>query len=455
MGTPDDPLKGFSWRSGTARITNGVIFWSDVFFCDKPDGQKLAILVVDTQGLFDNQTSTADNSKIFSLSTLLSSIQILNLHGLVQEDHLQYLQFATEYAKFTTNNKQQDFKPFQSFMFLLRDWNNPDEYAFGVDGGQRYLDNLLIIKPGQPEELKSVRNFIKSSFDKLSCCLMPYPGKSVARDSTYDGRWLLMEEEFLDELKAVIPKLLKAENLVTKKINNVEMSGDQVSEYFQQYVELFKTGSAVQPQSIYETTIDKFMSKVVERCYEVYKNHVNGARNSMADEGGVESVYVASKNVAIAAYKVEKKMGTAEHIEKFKNILIKKMEVDSIEWKAIALAGIIGIRQERQRAEEAAREAERLRLARIGADRLAQERIAQLEREVRERAAEAERQRQILHQQQLAIQAEQERQRLAEAQRQREIAEQQRIEAERAAEAERARQENERRRHKSRRCSIM
>lgn len=445
MGTPDDPLKGFSWRAGTARETSGIIFWSDVFLCDKSDGQKLAIIVVDTQGLFDTQTSTADNSRIFSLSTLLSSIQILNLHGLVQEDHLQYLQFVTEYAKFTTTgNTQDDYRPFQSFMFLIRDWNNPDEFPFGTDGGQKYLDNLLVIKPGQPEELKSVRSFIKSSFDRLSCCLLPYPGKSVARDSSYDGRWRLMEEEFLDELKGVIPKILKDENLVTRKINNVEMNGKQISEYFEKFIELFKTGSSVQPQSIYETTIDKFMSGIVAQCFDIYKVEANRGNSSIVDENGIASVYASAKNAALTAYDSEKKMGTPEHVTNYRNFLIKKIDDDSNQWKAIALASILRIQEERRRADEAAREAERLRLAKIESDRLARERTLQLEREAREREAEAERQKQILHQQQLAIQAEQERQRLAEEQRQREIAEQQRIEAERAAEAERARQAAER-----------
>lgn len=454
MGNPEEPLRGFSWRSGTVRETSGIIFWSDVFLYDNPNGQKLAILVVDTQGLFDNETSSADNTKIFSLSTLLTSIQILNLHGLVQEDHLQYMQFATEYAKFTTNNSQQEYKPFQSFMFLLRDWNNPDEFEFGLEGGQKYLDNLLVIQPNHPEELKSVRSFVRSSFDKLTCCLLPYPGKAVARDSTYDGRWMLMDEEFLEELKAVIPKLLKPENLITKKINNIEMNGDAVNEYLQQYIALFQAGSSVQPQSIYETTIDKFMMAIVARCYEVYKSHVANGSNSFADENGISSVYSTSKEAAFAAYNAERKMGSIEHINKYRSILDNKMEVDSIEWKAIALAGILRIREEQRRAAEAAREAERIRLERVEAERLAQERIAQLEREAREREAEAARQREILHQQQLAIQAEQERQRVAEEQRQREIAEQQRIEAERAAEAERARQQQQH--HKKRkRCSVM
>lgn len=39
-----------------------------------------------------------------------------------------------------------------------------------------YLDAFLEIKPHQREELKSVRQFIKASFEELTCFLLPHPG---------------------------------------------------------------------------------------------------------------------------------------------------------------------------------------------------------------------------------------------------------------------------------------
>jgi atlastin len=92
IGEPNEPLKGFSWKPGVKRNTTGVVFWSDVFLHDSNNGDKYAIVLIDTQGLFDHDTSPAINAKIFSLSTLISSHQIFNLANLVQEDHLEYLQ---------------------------------------------------------------------------------------------------------------------------------------------------------------------------------------------------------------------------------------------------------------------------------------------------------------------------------------------------------------------------
>jgi len=95
IGSPDEPLTGFSWKSGSTRDTNGIVMWSDIFLHDHVvDGkeEKIAIVLMDTQGLFDTKTSPADNSRIFALGTLLSSMQIFNLNDVIQEDQLEYLQ---------------------------------------------------------------------------------------------------------------------------------------------------------------------------------------------------------------------------------------------------------------------------------------------------------------------------------------------------------------------------
>lgn len=131
MGTKDDPLSGFTWRSGTKRDTTGIIMWNDIFLHTvESTGEKIAIVIMDTQGLFDNETSPADNSRIFALGTLISSIQVLNLVGIIQEDQLQYLQFATEFARFASADQAGGGKPFQNLLFLIRDWNNPGGINF-------------------------------------------------------------------------------------------------------------------------------------------------------------------------------------------------------------------------------------------------------------------------------------------------------------------------------------
>lgn len=123
MGDEKEPLEGFSWRVGATRDTTGIIIWNDVFlYKEKKTKQDIAIIVIDTQGLFDNETTPRDNSRIFALGTLMSSIQVLNLSQKIPEDQLQYLQFATEYASFASKDRQKNSKAFQDLVFLIRDW---------------------------------------------------------------------------------------------------------------------------------------------------------------------------------------------------------------------------------------------------------------------------------------------------------------------------------------------
>lgn len=52
-------------------------------------------------------------------------------------------------------------------------------YPFGIEGGAQYLKEFLEVKQSHKEELKSVRDFIRSSYDELSCSLLPDPGKRL------------------------------------------------------------------------------------------------------------------------------------------------------------------------------------------------------------------------------------------------------------------------------------
>ncbi|XP_070509052.1 atlastin-like [Chironomus tepperi] len=334
MGNGEEPLRGFTWRSGTKRDTTGIIMWSDVFLHTlELTGEKIAIVVMDTQGLFDNETSPADNSRIFALGTLISSIQVLNLVGIIQEDQLQYLQFATEFARFAAADSQgQAGKPFQNLLFLIRDWSNPDEFEFGTEGGDHYLKDVLKVKSDQKPELRSVRQFISSSFEQINCCLLPYPGKTVARVKTYDGRWSKMDEEFKEELQKVIEHLLLPNNVILKKINSKDLKGSEMKEYIDSYFQLFQSDTLPQAQSIYESTIEKQMSILLEKCIDHYKQTIF-LSNDLLTEENLHIVHEMSKNKTLIMFKEEKKMGNIEHERKFKVKLEEQMEKLYNEWK--------------------------------------------------------------------------------------------------------------------------
>ena len=59
--------------------------------------------MVDTQGLFDNETTMGLTAAIFGMSTLLSSHSIYNVSKLIGEDALQHLALFSEYGRMALN----------------------------------------------------------------------------------------------------------------------------------------------------------------------------------------------------------------------------------------------------------------------------------------------------------------------------------------------------------------
>ncbi len=149
--------KQFEWRSGSERTTTGILWWSEPFYVNI-NGVETAVLLMDTQGSFDDKTTTHENASIFALSTLLSSTMIYYTRNDISEELLQHLQFFAGYARMHNTNTddktelqdseddktelQDSEEPFQNLMILVRDWNFED-YNYG------YHDDLV---PQSPEK---------------------------------------------------------------------------------------------------------------------------------------------------------------------------------------------------------------------------------------------------------------------------------------------------------------
>lgn len=106
-GEASGPMS-FGWRGGKERNTTGIWMWSEPFIRTTASGEDIAVLLVDTQGMFDNETTMGLTACIFGLSTLLSSYQIYNVDKQIQEDNLQHLALFTEYGRMALRAEGQD-----------------------------------------------------------------------------------------------------------------------------------------------------------------------------------------------------------------------------------------------------------------------------------------------------------------------------------------------------------
>ncbi|XP_070499852.1 atlastin-like [Chironomus tepperi] len=273
MGEPDEPLTGFSWRAGSKRDTTGILFWSDVFLhtIDRT-GEKIAIFVMDTQGLFDNDSTQADNSRIFTLATLMSSTLVLNVSNRIQVDQLQYLQFIAEFSKNAAvmDAQKDNVKPFQKLIFLVRDWSEVDEDGSGPKGGLEYLKQVLTVKNPQNLEIQSVRKTIKDAFEHINCYLLPHPGKHVARPKAYDGRLSDMDDIFKSELKKAIEDILMPSNLPIKKIMSKVVTVGEMRSFNINFLMDCLQDKLSDPADIFHFTLYSCYSNLYNKCVDYY-----------------------------------------------------------------------------------------------------------------------------------------------------------------------------------------
>uniref|UniRef100_A0A1I8H0U9 GB1/RHD3-type G domain-containing protein n=1 Tax=Macrostomum lignano TaxID=282301 RepID=A0A1I8H0U9_9PLAT len=250
----DDQLDdGFHWRAGSERDTTGILIWSEPFFIRKPDGQEVAVLLMDTQGAFDHQSTQRDCATIFGFSTLLSSVQIFNISQNIQETDLQHLRLFVEFASMARESK--DKKVLQHLWFLTRDWQNSHEHDYGSTGGQEYLDKVLACDSRKPKENQELRLGIKRYFERASCCLLPHPGKAVAAKD-FRGEIHRLDPEFVDEMEKFIPVIASPQALVVKKVNGTELPGKELFKFFDIYFEAFKNGKMPTPRNIFDATVE-------------------------------------------------------------------------------------------------------------------------------------------------------------------------------------------------------
>ncbi|XP_028324158.1 atlastin-2-like isoform X2 [Gouania willdenowi] len=327
LGGDDEPLTGFTWRGGCERETTGIQVWSEVFVVDKPDGSQVAVLLVDTQGAFDSQSTIKDCATVFALSTMTSSVQVYNLSQNIQEDDLQHLQLFTEYGRLAMEEIY--LKPFQSLMFLIRDWCFPYEYDYGLKGGNKFLEKRLQVKQNQHEELQNVRKHIHSCFSNIGCFLLPHPGLKVATNPYFDGRLRDIDPDFKKELAKLVPLLLAPERLVEKEIGGNKVTCRDLLEYFKAYIKIYQGEELPHPKSMLQATAEANNLTAVAGAKDLYSK-------SMEQVCGGDKPYIAPADLercheeflqhSVRHFRSVKKMGGEDFCQRYQNQLEAELD---------------------------------------------------------------------------------------------------------------------------------
>ncbi|XP_066543121.1 RING finger protein 112 [Amia ocellicauda] len=213
----DEPLEGFEWRPGADSTTKGIYIWSRPLFVERLEGN-IAVFLVDTEGSVDILRDSEVSVKLSALSVFLSSHLIFNVHTNIKKTDLDYLEML--YLMAENGKNAFDFKQFQGFDFLVRDWTYTMD--LGHAEGARQLEIIiqqLETSKTNPKALSILKE------ENPQCYLMPFPGRRMLKSE--QGTVQDMDEEFRDCLREYVDHI--AESLETSQSS---VTGGTLAEKF-------------------------------------------------------------------------------------------------------------------------------------------------------------------------------------------------------------------------------
>jgi len=330
MGEKTDdksPLTGFHWRGGSERDTTGILMWSEVFEAQTKKGKDVAILLMDTQGAFDSNSTVRDCATIFALSAMVSSVLVYNLTQNIQEDDLQHLNMFTEYGRLAMEDTGDT--PFQRLQFLVRDWSYPYEAEYGADGGAKILSKRLQVSEYQHPELQALRKHINGCFERIDGFLLPHPGLNVATNPNFDGRLCDIEPLFKQHLNQFVPLLLSPDNVTVRKISGQEVRCKELVRYLRAYVDIFKGDEMPEPKSMLAATSEANNLASLSEAKDYYiamMEGVCGGDKAFVNEHILEIEHLRIRDAALDVFSSRRKMGGEEFSAKYREQLEREVD---------------------------------------------------------------------------------------------------------------------------------
>lgn len=251
--------QGFKWRIGIKPETNGIWMWPEIFTHNFENGDKVAIIVLDTQGMFDHTSSIRDCTAIFTISMLMSSMLCYNVMRGVEEDKLQYLHFFLNYAHWAMKNARS--KASQKLLFIIRDWPHVRDHEFGYSG--EFVKDLLAENEHQKPEMRKLRKQLRESIDEIDAFLMPYPENMIRMDTEFTGDINQIDSDFIDHVEVLVPSIFAPENLIVKRLNGQNVRVADFVGNLQFFVDLFNSDEVPKPQSAWRVSFNLLNTNLV------------------------------------------------------------------------------------------------------------------------------------------------------------------------------------------------
>ena len=272
--------KIFQSRIGQNPCTDGIYILKEPFTIPSKKG-KIALFLMDTQGIFDHNTSERNQTFLGTFSFLLSSFTFFNIDKRIKTPHLESI------YKYATNLRGSDgsfMMQKDSLMFIVRNWMNVEtgdddseiddvdnqSFPYGMEGGKKYFKALIRDDyTNKAKEQKMMREYLDHAFgEDIPCCLLPHPGDAVGRKNCSIAG---LSGDFRRESFKFFQEMTKSNRIIIKRSQNKDYKCGELCEAIEKYVLRFGHNlGVVDCISVFEKDFRVKMSRHVKNRVEEF-----------------------------------------------------------------------------------------------------------------------------------------------------------------------------------------
>ena len=244
---------GFHLGHSTNPGTKGIWAWNRPLISDD-----VAVILVDTEGLYSVARDKQVDSQILGITLLLSSVFVYNNFNVIDEKHLSEVAAVIELARWV---RQDSAVPY--FLWCLRDFAlNTSEYRDSDD----YLESVLSMKGvDSGSEKERIRRSFTNFFQERGCMLfvVPVEGKKITQLDK------MKYQELRPEFRATVEQFKLRVNARTlpKRIGGAILNGEGYLRLIDEVLSSFNSSALPQIKG----AVERLIAATRKDAWEVFK----------------------------------------------------------------------------------------------------------------------------------------------------------------------------------------
>lgn len=299
-GTGESSLPGgFAVGSTTNACTRGLWLRASPTSTRGPDGKKLRVLWVDSEGLGAVGCEQQHDLHIFSLAVLLSSVFVFNSRGAIDEASIAALSFITQLAKNihvnvsgASDDPEEFCRAFPPFLWVLRDFALQLKDKTGSEISERqYLEESLKREIGFDETVTArnrIRMMLTAFFRQRDCVGLQRPVIDETALAQLSGRnqpcHAALRPGFVQQIEQLRGKI--GSMLQPKMLQGTLLNGEMFRTLVSEYVRAINAGQVPTIERGWKAVLTLQSQKALANALDAFSGVLLAAADSSRDDAG-------------------------------------------------------------------------------------------------------------------------------------------------------------------------